>query len=569
MRIAALTRRWWQAVGIKTRQCLHRSSDGDTKSASDSGSSKSGAYTTRLHVAFATMLLITLALAWYFYNSAKWYQHDMTKVNQASQILQDYQSISDRILLMRINMEERIIGVSARGFEQDQLEVAALRGTIIDLRAQMHAEMNLSATPTDNRKLQRLGDIEKIVEQIIKTDELVAVALLASQPDQARSESEQLRNSGALFLFDRLIETVLEEQRNEVKAALNKAVELATYITGVLPLFVVALIIFTLFFVWLFSRSLSRSVLALGQGAIAFGSGDLGYRIPNLKEKEFRHLGEAFNQMASELSNHRTQLHDTNVKLEAVVNERTRALQESNTRLEAIDDNRRKLLADISHEFRTPLTVIKGEAEIAMRGTNKSKMDYRETLNRILSQASQTTRLVDDLLFIARAEVGEPRLSLDQISVADVLESVCSSFATAAKEKRIEIKLSNNAGDVVTFADAGRLHQVFSILLDNSLAYSSEASVVEVDIKLFKQKIVVSISDRGIGLSAEESQHVFDRFYRGNRAVSCDDGSGLGLPVAKAIVEAHGGKITLTARPEGGTIAMVNLQSVERSESSL
>ena len=101
------------------------------------------------------------------------------------------------------------------------------------------------------------------------------------------------------------------------------AVALASYVTNLLPVFMSVLVVITLFVIFLFSRSLTRSVSALHEGARAFASGDLEHEIPELREKEFSRLGEAFNTMAHELSDHRTRLHDTNVRLEATVDERT------------------------------------------------------------------------------------------------------------------------------------------------------------------------------------------------------------------------------------------------------
>ena len=162
----------------------------------------------------------------------------------------------------------------------------------------------------------------------------------------------------------------------------------------------------------------------------------------NCMNRNISRLGEAFNTMALELSGHRTSLHDANIKLEATIDERTRALKASNRKLADVDVNRRQLLADISHEFRTPLTVIRGESEIALRGSNNTEADYRASFQRIMDQADHTTRLVDDLLFIARADAGEPRLKLRTVAIAGTVESVCNDFGREGRTKEHH-KLSN------------------------------------------------------------------------------------------------------------------------------
>jgi signal transduction histidine kinase len=315
---------------------------------------------------------------------------------------------------------------------------------------------------------------------------------------------------------------------------------------------------------FLFSRSLTRSVNVLHRGAQALTNDDLSHRIPELQEKEFAELGEAFNTMARQLADHRAAMRDSNIRLEAIVEERTRALKTSNEILELVDENRRKLLADISHEFRTPLTVIRGESEIALRGKIKTKAEYQETLARIIEQADQTTRLVDDLLFIARADAGEPRLKIRQVSIGNLLNAACTDFGSKAEQNKISIEQKFDANNATVMGDAGRLRQVFSILIDNALRYSTEGSKVTVSLVRRDDDIVVKVRDTGIGLTAEEARQAFQRFYRGGQAQGHARGTGLGLPVAKAIVEAHKGSITLEGKPGEGALATVILPAEEK-----
>ena len=268
--------------------------------------------------------------------------------------------------------------------------------------------------------------------------------------------------------------------------------------------------------------------------------------------------------MARQLAEHRTGLHDSNVRLESIVEERTRALKSSNEILELVDENRRKLLADISHEFRTPLTVIRGEAEIAMRGKNKTKAEYHETLGRIMEQADHTTRLVDDLLFIARADAGEPRLKVRPVSVSSLLGAACKDFKPRAEQNEITIVQDLMIGNVVVMGDAGRLRQVFTILIDNALRYSKAGDKVEVSLDRDGDDIIVKVQDTGIGLTKEESRQAFQRFFRGGEAQGHARGTGLGLPVAKAIVEAHKGIITLAGKPGEGALATVILPAEDK-----
>ncbi len=505
------------------------------------------------------MLVITLALAWYFYDSVQWFEYDVERVTIANSVLNGQRILSaqtaQKLNLIEESVANERIGDLARWHDNIQ----KLRTAIIDIRHALAEEHELLSTGTEAGEMDVLNDMERLVEIIVASGETIRTALEEQRPDDARAELEKLRSSGTAEIFDDLMADTLAASRNKLVIANTETISLAHYITGVLPLFMVTLAGLTAIIAWLFSRSLTRSVNELHHGAEAFTNDDLNHRIPELHEKEFAQLGAAFNVMARQLAEHRAAMRDSNIRLEAIVEERTRALKSSNETLELVDENRRKLLADISHEFRTPLTVIRGESEIALRGKVKSKGEYRETLMRIMEQADQTTRLVDDLLFIARADAGEPRLKIRPVSVNDLLAVVCADFAVSAEQNGIEIEQDFGSKEETVMGDSGRLRQVFSILIDNALRYSAQNGTVTVSLGSNEKEIVVKVKDTGIGLTEEESRQAFQRFFRGGKAQSHARGTGLGLPVAKAIVEAHKGRITLEGKPGEGALASVFL----------
>jgi signal transduction histidine kinase len=523
------------------------------------GSRFSTRFASKLNVAFGVMLLMILALAWYFSNSVELHEQDIKRISRSNQILQNYHLLASQTwrLLNDLNVEVTV----PDQFDplEWQLEAGVLRQTIEALRNDISNEANHPGGNGVVGGLERLAELERVIDQIIASQATIAQALDNGLPDDAAADLRRLHDDGLIRLFAQMIEAVTEEQQEVVNRSQTGAIDLAGYISGLLPALASLLILGTIVMAWLFSRSLTRSLHALRKGAMAFSTGNFDYRIPQLKEAEFTRLGEGFNTMAHELAEHRSHLDKAKVRLEAVVEERTRALRTSNEKLAAIDDKRRQLLADISHEFRTPLTVIQGEAEIALRGKSKKPEEYQDSIQRILNQSRQTTRLVDDLLFIARAEVGEPRLDLGETEVVDLLTAVCDEFAAKAEKKDIVIKQKIPQSRPVLFADSGRLRQVFRILLDNAVKYSREGQTVDVALESETDTVVVSVSDRGIGLTEDELKHVFIRFYRSKDAEGHESGTGLGLPVAKAIVEAHEGEITLESRPGGGTTAWVRL----------
>ena len=521
-------------------------------------------FSRKLHLAFSAMLVITFALAWYFYDSVNWFEHDVERITIANSVLNGHRLLSTQTTHKLDLIEENVARGAINDLPHWHDNVRILRTAIIDIRQALADESALHGIESATDELDALNEMETQVEAIIGSGEIIRTALEEQRLDDALAESENLRSSGMAEMFNGLMAETLAVRTRELEEANSESIALAHYITGILPLFMLILAGFTATIAWIFSRSLTRSVNVLHHGAQAFSNDDLSHRIPELNEREFEELGDAFNTMARQLADNRTAMRESNVRLEAIVEERTRALKTSNEVLEIADENRRKLLADISHEFRTPLTVIRGESEIALRGKIKTKAEYQETLARIIEQADQTTRLVDDLLFIARADAGEPRLKIRPVSVNSLLSATCTDFSARAEQNEIRIEQSLHDENAVVMGDAGRLRQVFSILIDNALRYSNQGDTVQVGLERNHKQIVVTVRDTGIGLTEEESRQVFKRFFRGGKAQGHARGTGLGLPVAKAIVEAHKGRITLEGKPGEGAVATVTLPAEEK-----
>jgi signal transduction histidine kinase len=236
--------------------------------------------------------------------------------------------------------------------------------------------------------------------------------------------------------------------------------------------------------------------------------------------------------------------------LESQVLERTAALQQANARLQHLDRSRVRFLADISHELRTPLTVVRGEAEVSLRGTARPEQEYRETLEQIVQQAAEMSRLVEDLLFLARSESDTIGLETRPVILQEVLaEALAAGEAlTGPNSVRLERRWPNEP--ILVQADPQRLKQAVVILVDNAIKYSENADVVRVAAKANGRFAEVSVIDHGPGIPGDDLPYVFERFYRGGVGRSRElGGSGLGLPIAKWIAENHGGAISVTSEP--------------------
>ncbi len=222
------------------------------------------------------------------------------------------------------------------------------------------------------------------------------------------------------------------------------------------------------------------------------------------------------------------------------------------------DQVRRDFLADASHELRTPLTVLRGVAEVALRTQSNDPEELRTTLTRIVDEARHVTRIVDDLFFIARSRAGTLDLRTDIVDLT-ALSAVAAKKAEALAERaRGRVTWHGPPATVEVEGDADRLRQLYTILVDNALKYGGRRSTVEVSHVLHGETVVIDIRDHGPGVPEEDLPHVFERLYRG-AAPKDSDGSGLGLPLAKSIVEGHGGSISLENAKGGGALARVSL----------
>jgi two-component system OmpR family sensor kinase len=315
----------------------------------------------------------------------------------------------------------------------------------------------------------------------------------------------------------------------------------------------------TLALLFLLVRGLRAPLAELLHGTRRLAEGDLSHRITVSGRDEFAELGRSFNGMAADLQVHQKALKDAHDNLETIVQERTEELRQANESLRKIDEARRGFFADISHELRTPLTVIRGEGEISLRGKNKRIAEYKRSIERIVEQAKHLSVLVNDLLFIARQGAGAAKLNLKPIDLSALVETVCGDATVIGYNKSIDIALANGAPHEMVRGDPARLRQLLLVLLDNAVRYSNAKGGIEVEVGRTDSEVTVRVSDHGVGIAPEELEGIFERFRRGGNASEMnEEGLGLGLPLAKAIVEAHKGKIEMQSRVgEGTTVTVV------------
>lgn len=521
---------------------------------------KSGKLISKLRLAFVLLLLTTVGLSWYSVDTIRRYDDKLRRISSSQFVLHDIQNMA----MLSFHELNSLGDVVQSGRLPGPEDAAPARRSL--LREAMANLRQVATAGTEGDWLDAAnephGDLRVAldrVEELLAAGGRIEQALAGRRTNSARNEWTRLKEAGLPGELAAALVLAVEEQESRIRATITESVTTSPYNSQYVPLMILVAAVLSVTLAWLGFRGLVRSADALRAGAMAFTGGDFTHQIPKLQIAELAGLAEALNAMAAALTSQRKSLQDTAARLEAIIEERTRELTISNRKLAEVDVARLKLLSNISHEFRTPLTAIRGQADIALRGTGKAEEEYKESFRRILRQAQFATDIVDDLLFMARVDAGEPRLEWTPVTVVKLLDAVCKDFETMAKERKQSIERHFKVRNAVVRGDAKRLRQVFAILLDNALRYSKIGSAVEVHAALSGGEIWIEFRDHGIGLTEEDAEKAFDRFYRGQKAQEHSRGTGLGLSVAKVIIEAHHGRITLVGEEGVGAKARVSL----------
>jgi two-component system OmpR family sensor kinase len=315
-----------------------------------------------------------------------------------------------------------------------------------------------------------------------------------------------------------------------------------------------------------FGRALRHPLQLLSEGAGALQAGRLGHRIPLAGRDEFSAVAASVNALAQELEQHRTREAAQRQLLEEQVAARTAELADALSSLREADVRRRRLFADISHELRTPTTVIRGEAEITLRGVDKPPSEYRQTLSRIVDTARQLGAVIDDLLAMARSDIDALSLARGPVDLDELVRESIAQAAPQAQAKEVRLLGPGRpACPHVVHGDPLRLRQLLGILLDNATRYSRPGGSVTVSLDtedgdgVAGRRVVLAVADQGIGIPPHELPQVFERGFRGERARHHHaEGSGLGLGIARSLAQAHGGGLVLESLP-AGTRAVLSL----------
>jgi heavy metal sensor kinase len=212
---------------------------------------------------------------------------------------------------------------------------------------------------------------------------------------------------------------------------------------------------------------------------------------------------------------------------------------------------------DVSHELKTPLTILKGETEVALR-KEREKDDYQKLLFSNLEEIDRMACIIDDLLLLSKADTKDLKLNIEEVALRDLIMDVCMNMQVVADKKEVEL-LTSEMEDVRLKGDELKLRRMLLNIVENGIKYSHSGGKVIVSSFVNDGYAQIDVKDEGIGISDEDIKYVFDRFYRADRSRKRESGSGLGLSISRWIAEAHKGSIEVNSQPAQGSMFTIKL----------
>jgi signal transduction histidine kinase len=390
----------------------------------------------------------------------------------------------------------------------------------------------------DPQSRRTAGRLTELVRRYVDEYSVPLVEIARDNPKAARSatavQEGRRRTDEIRAKFDEFLEAERARAAGTAASAREEAQRaIVLGIGGVAAS--VAMILALAFYL---NRSIARPVRLVAQEAKRIARGDLAVSLDERGAGEVGSLKRAFGSMAADLA------------------ERQRALEEQNARLRDSERLKSELVSIVSHEIRTPLASILGFTSVLLQ-RKVDAADRTRFLGIIGAEAKRLASLLDDFLDVQRLEEGPIELDRIEVDVSSLIRTQVALFSAESTRHRLELTLPEEP--LVVEGDASRLAQVFANLLSNAIKYSPEGGPVEVVAEQNGEVVRVRVRDEGFGIAPEVRDRIFTKFFRGTAAASGISGSGLGLALARSVVEAHGGSIGFESAVGGGTTFAVDL----------
>lgn len=473
--------------------------------------------------------------------------------NLAHESLSGYFQLSGAVFrTFKQTRRDLISGSGTFAFDFDH-SVQEIKATLDQIENTLQAEARFSKDIMNTEALENLAVLRSEVDQALADIQIASDMIVSGRSEQGRQTAIGVLQGQVDVKIASLIEDAITVQRNELTnaqqeiRALQKSMQTTAWITAIVAILLSVTVFFTLL------RRFQTGLKALDAGAQEYAENNLNYVIALPGRDELSAVAHSFTAMAQNIQAKQDGLEAARRDLELRVAERTSELSAANTELRDNDNKRRQFFADIGHELRTPVSAIRGEAEVAMRAKTDRLGAQQAALKTIVSITDELAASVGDLFMIARDMAGILEFRKTPLDLGYAVSLGVEQIQSISDQKKAVIAVHMPKEPIQIMGDTSRIAQLLRILITNGLEHTPHSVHIDVSLRTDGTDAVLSVADDGPGIPEQDWPRIFDRFSKGSgRRGTTTTSTGLGLAIAKSIVTGHGGKISVTRSARGG-----------------
>ena len=515
-------------------------------------------FRTKFLLAFIALTAVALGTSAFLIAASQRTETNQLRSDLAHESLTGYFQLSTAVFrTFKLTRRDLISGPGRFGFdfEAGKKEI----GDVLDqIEANLIAEAALDDGASVRSTLADLAILRSEIMQALSEIAISAEMIRNGQPEAGRQKAADVLQGKVDVAIVGLIEEGTDLQRDELFKAqreirqVQQATEVTAWAMAALAVLVSIVICYPLV------RRFQNGLQALDSGARAYAAGNLDHAITLPGRDELSKVAEEFTAMARQMKAKQKEVETARRVLEDRVAERTSALSVANAELRRNDNRRRQFFADIGHELRTPVSAIRGEAEVALRARSGRAEAQEAALTTIVTIADELTASVNDLFMIARDMAGVLDFRIETINLGHVVSLGIEQIQSLSSEHEATIAVHLPKDTIRIRGDTSRITQLIRILIANALQHVGRAVRVDVTIRSLDGMAVLTVADDGPGIPEQDWPRIFDRFVKGSKGGRGDSsGTGLGLAIARSIVRAHAGTIEVRHSPSGGAELLV------------
>lgn len=507
-------------------------------------------FSHKLRFSFFILTIFTIIQAGITLWVAKESKYHIEKGRIANILLSEFIDLGGNKQRLKVWLAQYLLTDTAQIEEKVELQ-EKMQKTLLRLNHYLQQDKIISQDRNDN--------ITVLDEQTARLKTLEANILsLRSELDLISLSNRKEGKYGEIWTFmiqvfdnlegrdlKRLINDAIEIQRTRANLAESSAARSILFFKNMVYLLTTLTLITALMLTYLILKSLKKPLEQLVLATNAMTMGELDHRIQEIDNSEFGLLAKQFNTMADEIEKSRQQDKSERIYIEKQVEQRTLELQSALSELEKSEQQRKSFLTSVGHELKTPATVIMGEAEVTLRGSIKKPEVYIETLKNILLTCKQLSLRIEDLLVLAKDEdevfsIMETRYNGQDL---DKNIKIMTEVYHQSSEYRFVLDLGLN-DQIELNLDMKRIQQLLVIIIDNAIRYSPEKSPISIQTSYDDLYIHLNVTNTAYFINEINYDKLFQKYHRDEKAkLLRPDGLGVGLYIAKIILDAHGGKI--------------------------